>query len=68
MELQENIKPYYAQPFLIPIFHEPTFKKEVDSLVEIKVLKNINNSQWADPNFITKTKPFPIPNIHHLQL
>ena len=52
IDLQENTKSYHAKPFLIPIIHEPTLKKEVDRLIEIGASKNNNNSQLAAPTFI----------------
>ena len=39
IELQDNVKPYHAKPFLIPKVHEKTLKKEVERLVKIGVLK-----------------------------
>ena len=61
IKLNEDTKPYHAKPFPvpithnhfpIPIIHEPTLNKEVNKLIEIRVLKIINNSQWAAPTFI----------------
>ena len=45
IELQEGATPYHAKAFPIPRIHEETLKKEVNRLVEIGVLKRINNSQ-----------------------
>ena len=56
IELQEGVKPYHAKPFPIPRIHEETLRKEVDRLVEIGVLKCINNSEWAAPTFIIPKK------------
>ena len=56
IELQDNIKPYHAKPFPIPRVHEETLKKEVNRLVEIGVLKRVNNSEWAAPTFIIPKK------------
>ena len=56
IELQEGVKPYHAKPFPIPRIHEETLRKEVDRLVEIGVLKRINNSEWAAPTFIIPKK------------
>ena len=39
--------------FATPDNHEPNFKKEVDRLIIIGVLKKINNSKWPYPIFIT---------------
>ena len=56
IELQEGAKPYHAKAFPIPRIHEKTLKKEVNRLVDIGVLKRINNSQWAAPTFIIAKK------------
>ena len=56
IELQDNVKPYHAKPFPIPRVHEETLKKEVNRLVEIGVLKRVNNSEWAAPTFIIPKK------------
>ena len=56
IELQEGAKPYHAKAFPIPRIHEETLKKEVNRLVDIGVLKRINNSQWAAPTFIIAKK------------
>ena len=42
IELQEEVKPYYAKHFPIPRVHEKTLRKEVNRLVKIGVLKPIN--------------------------
>ena len=38
--------------FLFLNIDKSTVKKEVNRLIEIGVLKKINNSQWAAPTFI----------------
>ena len=43
IKLKENVKPYHAKPFPILKVHKPTLKKEVERLVEIGVLRKINN-------------------------
>ena len=35
IELKEDAEPYHAKPFLIPKIHEPTLKKEVNTLIII---------------------------------
>ena len=49
---KEDSKPYHKKPFSIPIIQESILKKEVDRLINIKVLKKINNSRQAAPTFI----------------
>ena len=45
IELQENAKPYHTKPFPIPKYSRTNYKKELDILIEIRVLNNINNSK-----------------------
>ena len=51
-KLKEDAKHYYAKPFPIPKFYEPTLKKEVNRLIRIGVLKKINIFQWTSPFII----------------
>ena len=55
-ELQLGAKPYHGKPFPIPQFHLATIKKEVKRLVDIGVLKPIQESEWAFPSFIIPKK------------
>ena len=50
--LKEDANPYHTKPFPIPKIHEVTFKKEVNRLIKIGVLKKINNFQWSAPTFM----------------
>ena len=34
IELKNNKKPYHAKPFPIPKIHEPTLKKQVDTMIK----------------------------------
>ena len=45
IELKEDAKPYHAKHLPIPKIHKSTLKKQVDRLVQMGVLKYINNSQ-----------------------
>ena len=56
-ELQPDAKPYHGRPFPIPHVHKDTIKTEVARLVEIGVLKPIQESEWAFPSFIIPKKP-----------
>ena len=40
----------------IPRIHEPTLKKELDSIIKIGVLKKLHNFQWTAPTLITPKK------------
>jgi hypothetical protein len=53
---EENTKPYHAKPYPIPYSQEQKLKEEIQRLVDYKVLRKINRSEWACPMF-TVTKP-----------
>jgi len=55
-ELKKDAKPFHGRPFPIPQVHKDTVKKEVERLVEIGVLKPIQESEWAFPSFIIPKK------------
>jgi hypothetical protein len=55
-ELKPDAKPYHGRPFPVPHIHKETIKKEVARLVEIGVLKPIQESEWASPSFIIPKK------------
>ena len=54
--LKEGSKPYHARAFPIPNIHEQTFKKDLDRLESIGVLRKVNRSEWAAPAFIIPKK------------
>ena len=54
--LKEGAKPYHARAFPIPNIHTETFKKDLDRLVHIGVLRKVNRSEWAAPAFIIAKK------------
>ena len=49
VELKPGMRPYHAKPFPIPKAYEQTLRKEVDRLIQLGVLKKVNNSEWAAP-------------------
>ena len=49
--LKYEDKPYHAREFTIPVIHIKDFKKDLDILVSIGVLKKVNFSEWAAPSF-----------------
>ena len=56
LELKDNVKPYHTRPYPIPHIHKRTFKKELDRLCEIGVLRKINDSEWGALTFIQPKK------------
>ena len=56
LELKDGVKPYHTRPYPIPHIHKRTFKKELDRLCEIGVLRKINDSEWGAPTFIQPKK------------
>jgi predicted aspartyl protease len=56
IELKPDATPYHARAFPIPKVHEQTLKMEVNRLVELRVLKKVNRSEWAAPTFIIPKK------------
>ena len=54
--LMEGAKPYHVRAFPIPNIYEQTFKKDLDRLVSIGVLRKVNCSEWAAPAFIIAKK------------
>ena len=55
-ELRSDARPYHGRPFPVPHYHKETIKTEVKRLVEIGVLKPIQESEWAFPSFIIPKK------------
>ena len=55
-ELRPDARPYHGRPFPVPHYHKETIKTEVKRLVEIGVLKPIQESEWAFPSFIIPKK------------
>jgi hypothetical protein len=56
IELKAHATPYHARAFPIPKVHEATLKLEVQRLYDLGVLKKVNRSEWAAPNFIFPKK------------
>jgi transposase InsO family protein len=49
-------EPYHARPYPVPHSQEKKLRDEVDRLVELKVLRKVNRSQWAAPMFTIPKK------------
>ena len=57
LELKEkDCKPYHAKPYPVPHSQEQKLKDEVERMCKYKVLRKINDSEWASPMF-TISKP-----------
>ena len=55
-ELKEDTKPICSRPYLAPKANEEMFKKSVEYLVPLGVLKRARDSEWGSPSF-TQPKP-----------
>jgi len=57
LELKDpHCKPVHAKPYPVPQAHEQKLKEEIERLVQAKVLRKVNTSEWASPAF-TIAKP-----------
>ena len=56
IDIDPSVPPRHFKPYPIPKIHLPTFKKELDHLVQIGVLEKAGMSAWASPTFITPKK------------
>jgi len=56
LELKPGEEPVSAKAFPVPKIHEAVFKKELDRLESIGVLKKCSNSPWVSPTFIIPKK------------
>ena len=56
IEIDPDAKPVYQRPYAVPRVHLTTFKKELDHLVELGVLKPQQKSEWASGTFIIPKK------------
>ena len=56
IEIDPNAKTVYSRPYVVPHIHLNNFKKELDHLVVLGVLKHQEESEWASPPFIIPKK------------
>jgi len=54
--IDPNAKPYHAKPYPVPHSQEKKLRDEIQRLIDYKVLRKINRSEWAAPMF-TLLKP-----------
>jgi hypothetical protein len=67
IDLIPGAKPKHSQPYAIPRIHLAAFKKELDRLVQIKVLSPTGASKWGLPTFVTPKKNNTIRWVSDLQ-
>jgi hypothetical protein len=57
IELKEGAEPYHLRrAYGVPRAYEATFRKEVERLCDIGVLKKVNRSEWAAGTFVIPKK------------
>ena len=56
LKLKENARPYHGRQYPIPHSQLKVFKKEVERLVELGVLKRQPESEWGSPTCIIPKK------------
>ena len=52
LELKEGVTPYSGRAYPVPRIHRDVFKREIDRLVKLGVLKREDDSEWGSPTFI----------------
>lgn len=59
INLKEDATPFHTKPIAVPGAYKSAFRKEVNHLCQIGILKKVNCSEWAAPTFLvpTWTKP-----------
>ena len=56
LDVKLGKKSAYARPYTVPKVHKDVFKKELDKLVELRVLALDNELPWVRPAFIILKK------------
>ena len=56
VQLKHGARPYHAAAYSIPVSVYDLCRKEVDDLVEARVLRPIRNSEWAAPCLFRRKK------------
>ena len=52
IKLKPDVEPYHGRQFTVLHIHELSFKKELDQLGSLNVIKKVNCSQWGAPTFL----------------
>ena len=56
LDLVEGTEPVHSKPYAIPRTHDEAFRKELQHLVEIGVLRPCGPTEWAAPTFLVPKK------------
>ena len=48
---KDSVKPVCSRYYQVPRVHKEMFRKEVDRLVLLGVIKELNDSEWGAPSF-----------------
>ena len=59
IELEPDHTPVHARPYLVPHVHLEVFRRELNHLVKLGVLKPQGSSRWASPSFIIPKRIAP---------
>ena len=56
VDLKKDAKPYHSRPYPVQYIYKEQFKKELESLEKVGVIKKDSSSQWAAPAFTIPKK------------